>query len=647
MFSNAVGLRRLFNRAASPVLLVAALGCSSGSVAPSPQKSAEQAANSAPRPAARERDRAEESALPEKAADVDGPVAGLLERFAVNRDSFRTLHVVESRTETFTRDYYLAKARNIERNLELPGHSEAEKATSLAQAEEYRKRATSPILSRFVQDFRTDRDQFQSRTPRGAVDPQTWKSPDDPVRPETLSTAYKDVTIYSFNPSWERPLRVWPGTSPAGRSSYGMIYSKKVRGQWDFEAREAFWFPALAVTTREWGAQKWHPIDEFFAGLGGRFGGFSSDTGGRYRLLKDEKIGDVSTAVVQQVLLRNTGVKPEQGGEMQQRWVWKAWIDRNRGCLPTRMELRTGLALDGRVLYEGSLEEVVEVTDIRAVEGAGFYPAAGEVRTYDTDPNWDGRWLTFEELFAGKEQSMPKAVLATTTTWNVIELEANRPLDEETFALRFPDDIGIFDDGQIVERLEPSPAVQPGEQAPEWRVAGWTDGKSRKLSDFRGHVVVLDFWGIWCGPCRRALPVVDRLQEKYREKGVVVLSIHNAGSKAPEPQRTIEALKIGIPVGIDAGKFIETSETVARYGVRGFPTHIIIDRNGTVRFNSGIVGDESAAAERWESAARALEIPWPIDAGLPADVPSTRFNDLLERLISDEVELALKTAETP
>jgi hypothetical protein len=390
MFSNAVALCRLFNRAAAPVLMVAAIGCSGGTVAPSPQKGAEQAANSAPAPAARERDRAEESAVAEEAADVDDPVAGLLERFAVNRDSFRTVHVVESRTEAFTRDYYLAKARNIERNLELPGHSESEKTTSLAYAQEMRKRAGNPDTSRFLQDFRTDRDQFQSRTPRGAVDPQTWKSPDDPVTPETLSTAYKDVTIYSFNPFWERPLRIWPGSSGAGRSSHGMVYSKPAGGQWDFEARPAFWFPALAVTTRDWGNQKWHPIDEFFAGLGGRFGGFSSDTGGRYRLLKDEKIGDVSTAVVQQVLLRNTGVKPEQGGEMQQRWVWKAWIDRNRGCLPMRMELRTGLALDGRVLYEGSLGEVVEVTDIRVVEGAGFYPAAGEVRTYDTDPKWDG-----------------------------------------------------------------------------------------------------------------------------------------------------------------------------------------------------------------------------------------------------------------
>jgi thiol-disulfide isomerase/thioredoxin len=229
----------------------------------------------------------------------------------------------------------------------------------------------------------------------------------------------------------------------------------------------------------------------------------------------------------------------------------------------------------------------------------------------------------------------------------VIELEANRPLDAETFALRFPDDVGIFDDGQIVERLEPSPAVQPGDQAPEWRVAGWTDGKSRILSDFRGHVVVLDFWGIWCGPCRRALPVMDRLQEKYRKKGVVVLSIHNAGSKAPEPQRTVDALKIGIPVGIDAGKVTEMSETVARYGVRGFPTYIVIDQNGTVRFNSGIVGDESAAAERLEAAARALEIPWPIDPGLPPDVRSTRFNDLIERFLSDEIEMALKAAEAP
>lgn len=646
MFSTAVALCRMFNRSASLFLIVAAIGCTNGTVPSSPQKGAEQT-NSAGAPAAREWDRAEESAVAEEIADVHDDVAGLFERFVENRDSFRTLHVVECRVETFTRDYYLGKARNLERNVEQPTYPEAQKAEALGRAGELRKQATSPLSSRLVQDFRTDREQFQSRTPRGAVDQHTWKPPDDPVRPETLSTVYKDVAIYSFNPLWERPLRLWPGTSPNGRSSYGMIYSKQAGRPWDFEARQAFWFPALAVTTRDWAAQKWHPIDEFFAEPGGRFQGFSADVRGRYRLLKDEQIGDVQTAVVQQALLRNTGVKLGQGDEIQQRWVWTAWLDRKQGCIPLRMELRTGLAKNGKAFHEGSLQETVEVTEIQTVEGAGFYPKAGEVRTYETDPDWDGHWLTFEELVAGKTQSLPKAVLATTTSWNVIELEANRPMDAETFALRFPGDVGIFDDGQIVERLEPSPPVQPGDEAPEWRLAGWTDGKSRKLSDFRGHVVVLDFWGIWCGPCRRALPVMDRLQEKYREQGVVVLSIHNAGPKAPEPQRTVEALKIVMPVGIDAGKSIETSETVARYGVRGFATYIVINRNGTVRFNSGIVGDESAAGERLKAVARALEIPWPIDSRLPPDVQSARINDLLERLISDEIEMALKTGETP
>ena len=646
MISTAVALRQMFNRPASFVLIVAAIGCTNGAVPASLQKGSEQT-NSAPAPATRERDSLEESAVAEEVADVDDSVAGLVDRFVENRDNFRTLHVVECRVETYTKDYYLGQAKNVERNVEQPTYPVAQKAQALAHAEALRKRATSPLMSRLVQDFRTDREQFQSRTPRGAVDQQTWKSPDEPVRPETLSTAYKDVAIYSFNASWERPLRLWPGTSPSGRSSYGMIYSKKAGRQWDFEARESFWFPALAVTTRDWGAQKWHPIDEFFAELSGRFQGFSADVRGRYHLLKDEQIGDVQTAVVQQVLLRNTGVKLGQGDEMQQCLVWTAWLDRKQGCIPLRMDLRTGLANKGKAFNEGSLQETVEVTEIQVVEGAGFYPKAGEVRTYETDPDWDGHWLTFEELVAGKTQALPKAVLATTTSWDVFELEGNRPMDAETFALRFPDDVGIFDDGQIVERLEPSPPVQPGDNAPEWRLAGWTDGKSRKLSDFRGHVVVLDFWGIWCGPCRRALPVMDRLQEKYREKGVVVLSIHSAGSKAPEPQRTVEALKIAIPVGVDAGKFIETSETVARYGVRGFATYIVIDRNGIVRFNSGIVGDESAAEERLKAVARVLEIPWPIDPRLPPDVQSTRFNDLLEQLIGDEIETAIKTGETP
>jgi thiol-disulfide isomerase/thioredoxin len=52
----------------------------------------------------------------------------------------------------------------------------------------------------------------------------------------------------------------------------------------------------------------------------------------------------------------------------------------------------------------------------------------------------------------------------------------------------------------------PPPTLADGTPAPEWTIAEWTDGKDRDLADYRGKVLVLDFWGVWCGPCIEAVP---------------------------------------------------------------------------------------------------------------------------------------------
>ncbi len=79
-------------------------------------------------------------------------------------------------------------------------------------------------------------------------------------------------------------------------------------------------------------------------------------------------------------------------------------------------------------------------------------------------------------------------------------------------------------------KAAPIKGLAVGETAPEWNVAGWSDGKTRRLADYRGKVVVLDFWGIWCGPCLQSIPVMKDLEERYSKQGVVFLSIHTPGT---------------------------------------------------------------------------------------------------------------------
>src|SRR5215216_2507820 len=65
-----------------------------------------------------------------------------------------------------------------------------------------------------------------------------------------------------------------------------------------------------------------------------------------------------------------------------------------------------------------------------------------------------------------------------------------------------------------------------GDAAPDWKL---TDprGRAHTLAEYRGKVVVLDFWATWCGPCTRVMPRLEKLHRKYGAQGLVVFGINS------------------------------------------------------------------------------------------------------------------------
>lgn len=105
------------------------------------------------------------------------------------------------------------------------------------------------------------------------------------------------------------------------------------------------------------------------------------------------------------------------------------------------------------------------------------------------------------------------------------------------------------------------------------------DGAEQKLSDYRGRVVVLNFWATWCVPCREEMPMLVRLQQEYEGRGVTVIG---PSADAPETQAKIEPflreLKIGFPVWVGA-----TTEHMERLGLgTALPATAVIDRDGRI-----------------------------------------------------------------
>lgn len=101
------------------------------------------------------------------------------------------------------------------------------------------------------------------------------------------------------------------------------------------------------------------------------------------------------------------------------------------------------------------------------------------------------------------------------------------------------------------------------------------DGMEVKLSDFKGKVVLVNFWAVWCGPCQMEVPELVELYGTYRDKGFVVLGVSDP-SDLKEIKSFVQEHKMSYPIVVDQGPVSE------EYSVVGFPTSFLIDREGKI-----------------------------------------------------------------
>ena len=115
-----------------------------------------------------------------------------------------------------------------------------------------------------------------------------------------------------------------------------------------------------------------------------------------------------------------------------------------------------------------------------------------------------------------------------------------------------------------------------GQSAPDFALKS-ASGDNLRRSEFRGDVVMINFWATWCGPCRQEMPLLDDLYARYNRVGFNLLGV-NIDDDAGRAMQMIEELGVNFPVLFDDSK-----EVSRLYQVEAMPVTVLVDRQGTVR----------------------------------------------------------------
>jgi len=166
-------------------------------------------------------------------------------------------------------------------------------------------------------------------------------------------------------------------------------------------------------------------------------------------------------------------------------------------------------------------------------------------------------------------------VAVMTVDYTKTSTGADKP--DEQFAWAPPD--GARDASASIamlpgDDLPPEVAALVGKPAPTFKLTT-LDGKDVSLESLKGHVVILDFWATWCGPCRTSLPGLNKIYEELKDKGLHVYAVDLQEDKS-DVQDAVKEMKLTLPVVIDAG------EVAQKYGVSPIPQTVIIGKDGKV-----------------------------------------------------------------
>jgi peroxiredoxin len=211
---------------------------------------------------------------------------------------------------------------------------------------------------------------------------------------------------------------------------------------------------------------------------------------------------------------------------------------------------------------------------------------------FDATPSYDsdGTILAYEWQFGDGSTGTEEIATHTYSSFGVYEVR-----------LTVTDDKGETDSTvHMVTVFDPTKEVPVGTKIGDL-APGFTlkdlQGESISLSDFRGKVIILDFWASWCPPCRSSMPHLDELRERYQNEGLVVIAVSLDPNMADISTFLEENGFTDLLVLWESPTAAQAVKTL--YGVSGIPHTFVIDRQGIIRYSDHPIRLRDRNIEPW------------------------------------------------
>ena len=210
-------------------------------------------------------------------------------------------------------------------------------------------------------------------------------------------------------------------------------------------------------------------------------------------------------------------------------------------------------------------------------------------------------WLSRDDALPRRIERVLTAPAGGTRILTITRLRTDGDSVGAAYTMQVPDDYAVKSpDPKQPKADKPKraggggggqPAAAPGQLAvgdvaPEFALKD-ADGKEHKLSEYKGKIVLLDFWATWCGPCRMAMPGVQKIHEKFKGKPVVVIGMNCSENKDPVAYMKEKKFTYGL---------LLNAETIGdKYNISGIPAFFLIGPDGKLLWNE--VGYNPAGAD--------------------------------------------------